>query len=85
MTAGRKAGKAALCQQSDRLEAGGYRPAAEGGQPAAHKKQCGGPLTPAGPERKGVSADRSRASVAQWNQAIGMVQWSEAQRIGAGR
>ena len=38
VTAGCRAGKAELCQQSDCPKAGGYRPAAEGGQPAAHKK-----------------------------------------------
>lgn len=38
VTAGCRAGKAELCQQSDCPKAGGNRPAAEGGQPAAHKK-----------------------------------------------
>ena len=38
VTVGCRAGKAELCQQSDCPKAGGYRPAAEGGQPAAHKK-----------------------------------------------
>jgi len=38
VTEGCRAGKAELCQQSDCPKAGGYRPAAEGGQPAAHKK-----------------------------------------------